>query len=61
VNHSTILERKNGVATDRVADPHRFIADTDPSFLFNADPGPDPHPSDANLWPLVYIPSTAPF
>jgi hypothetical protein len=37
----------------RVADPHHC----------NADPDPDPalRQSDANLWPLVYRPSQAPF
>jgi hypothetical protein len=56
----------------RVADPHHFNADpdpsihcnvgTDPTFHLNAGPDPDPapHQSEANLQPLVYRPSRAP-
>jgi hypothetical protein len=58
----------------RVADPHHFIADPDPSFYynadldpafhFNADPvlllDPAPHQVNANLQPLfVHRPSSA--
>jgi hypothetical protein len=59
--------------THRVADLHHFNAELDPAFhfdadsdlalLFNEDPDPDPapHQSNANLRPLVYRPSRAPF
>jgi hypothetical protein len=49
------------------ADPDPFLhvnADPDPIFYFYADPdpaSPPPHQSDANLRPLVFRPSTAPF
>ncbi len=36
-------------------------ADPDPAFHFTADPEPALHQSDANLRPLVYRPSPAPF
>jgi hypothetical protein len=52
----------------RVADPHHFYPDPYPPFHFNADPDPmfnfhpdprssdpDPHQSDGNLRPLVYL------
>ncbi len=49
-------------------DPHPFVADPDPSCHFHADPDPSFHfsadprrPSDENLRPLVYRPSTVPF
>jgi hypothetical protein len=37
--------------------------DMDATFHFNADllPDPAPHQSDANLQPLAFRPSTAPF
>ncbi len=43
---------------DRVADPHHFNADPDPSFYYNMDPirlfhideDPAPHQSEANLY-----------
>ncbi len=34
--------------TGRVAGPHNFNADPDPSFHFNANPDPSHHQSDAN-------------
>ncbi len=33
-----------------------FNADPDRTLLFNADPDPATHKSDANLWPHVYGP-----
>ncbi len=41
----------------RVADPHLFNADPNPSFHFNADPDPAPQQSDGNLRFLVLRPS----
>ncbi len=47
----------------RVADPHHFNADPDPSFHLSTDPDQDPapHQSDAYLRPLVYRPSMSLF
>ncbi len=55
----------------RVADPHHLNADSDLAFHFTADQDPTghvyadpdhaPHESEANLRPLVYRPSRAPF
>jgi hypothetical protein len=47
-----------------VADPNpafHFNADPDPALHLNADPDPATHQGDANLRPLVYRPSRAPF
>jgi hypothetical protein len=55
----------------KVADPHHFNADPDPTFLVNAepdtvfnfhtDPNSAPHLSNRNLRPLIYRPFRAPF
>ncbi len=45
----------------QVADPHHFHAVPDPAFPFNAYPDPAPHQDDANLRPLVYRHSRAPY
>ncbi len=47
----------------RDADLQRFNADSDldPIFAFDADTDPAPRKSDANLRPLVYITSRAPY
>jgi hypothetical protein len=45
----------------RVADPHHFNADPDPTFHFAADPDLAPYQSDANLRLMVYRTSAAPF
>ncbi len=45
--------------SSRVADQHHFNADPDLAVHFNADPYP--HQGDANLLPLVYRSSRAPF
>jgi hypothetical protein len=37
------------------------VPDMDTSFHINVNPDPAPHQSDANLRPLIYRASTAPF
>jgi hypothetical protein len=48
-------------ASGRVADPHHFNTDPDPSFHFHTDPDPALNQSDANLQQLVHRTSRASF
>jgi hypothetical protein len=49
------------VRVKQVADPHHFNAVPDPAFPFNAYPDPAPLQDDANLRPLFYRHSRAPY
>ncbi len=63
LKHTTFSFDKGKSRYGRVADPHDFKADPDPSIHFYVDPDPDsaPHHSDANLQPLVSKSAKAPF